>query len=399
MGAFQELLREKRIDVGYLTTHVFPLERATDAYDLLIEKTKPFIGILIEYDLGKGAGIVPHPVALRRPNDGGKPATVGIGFIGAGSYAQSSLLPNIPREDGVEFRGVVTATGTGARSVGGRFRFEFCSCDASDILDNERINTAFIATRHDSHGEYVLRALKAGKHVFVEKPLCTSGEALAAIATAYEEARTPDGSRPLVMVGFNRRFSPLAMRFRESVGTGPMAMVYRVNAGHVPPESWVHDPQAGGRIVGEACHFIDFMTWANGSLPVLVHAAAMPAGQGVADTVTMSLTFGNGSVGTLAYFANGDKSLPKERIEVFAGGVSVVIDDFRSIAIHAGGKRTGKSLSAQDKGQKEQVRRFVDAIRAGGADPIPFTEIYSATLTTFRALESLRTGNSVRLHE
>lgn len=399
MEAFQRLLEEKRIDVGYLTTHMFPMDESPAAYELLVNKSEPLIGILIEYDSGKGAGTVPRSIPLQQPNEGGKPATVGIGFIGAGSYAQSSLLPNIPREAGVEFRGVVTATGTGARSVGERFRFEFCSCDASDILGNERINTAFIATRHDSHGEYVLRALKAGKHVFVEKPLCASEEELSAIATAYDEARTPDGSRPLLMVGFNRRFSPLATRFRETVGTGPMAMVYRVNAGHVPPESWVHDPQAGGRIVGEACHFIDFMTWANGSLPVSVHAAAMPAGQGVADTVTMSLAFGNGSVGTLAYFANGDKSLPKERIEVFAGGVSAVIDDFRSIAIHAGGKRTGKSLSAQDKGQKEQMKRFIGAVRAGGPDPIPFTEIYSTTLTTFRALESLRTGNSVRLHE
>jgi polar amino acid transport system substrate-binding protein len=177
-----------------------------------------------------------------------------------------------------------------------------------------------------------------------------------------------------------------------------MAMVYRVNAGHVPPDSWVQDPAAGGRIVGEGCHFIDFLAWLNGSLPVSVHAAAIQPSCGVPDTVTITLAFRNGSIGTVAYFANGDRSLPKERVEVFADGTAAVIDDFRSLTVHANGRRTEKRLYAQDKGQKEEVRRFIDAVRRGDGEPIPFAETYSATLAAFMALDSLRTGNSVRIH-
>lgn len=397
MAAFQELLHAKKIDVGYLTTHVFPLEKAPAAYDLLLKKTEPYIGILIEYDLTReptrlqGAGAIP----LRPISEDRNPGAVRIGFLGAGSYAQSSLLPNIPAEPEIERLGVMTATGAGARTVGERFGFGFCTSNAKEIIGNDRINTVFIASRHDSHGGYVLQALAAGKHVFVEKPLCCTEIELADIAEAYRNAKAPDGSRPLLMVGFNRRFSPLSRLLREKVAAGPMAMVYRVNAGAVPQESWIQDPAFGGRVVGEACHFIDFLTWLNGSVPVSVHAAALSPSAGVPDTVTLTLTFRNGSIGTVAYFANGDKSLPKERVEVFASGVSAVIDDFKSLAIHSKGRRTEKRLFSQDKGQKEQVRRFIETVRRKENEPIPFEETYSVTLATFKALESIRTGKPV----
>jgi len=197
------------------------------------------------------------------------------------------------------------------------------------------------------------------------------------------------------MVGFNRRFSPLSRLLRAKVAVGPMSMVYRVNAGVVPQESWIQDPAFGGRIVGEACHFIDFLTWLNGSVPVSVHAAALSPAAGVPDTVAFTLTFRNGSIGTVAYFANGDKSLPKERVEVFASGVSAVIDDFKSLSIHAKRRRTEKRLFSQDKGQKEQMRRFIEAVRRKENEPIPFEETYSVALATYKALESIRTGNLV----
>ncbi len=399
MAAFQELLRGKRIDVGYLTTHVFPLEKAADAYDLLVEKTSPFIGILIEYDADPRPSIG-RCVLLSRPapSSGGK-ASARIGFLGAGSYAQGSLLPNIPKRSDVELAGVMTATGTGARTAAERFGFGLCTTDAGKILDDDRINVVFIASRHESHGEYVLKALAAGKHVFVEKPVCHTEEGLAAIADAWENGRTPGGARPLLMAGFNRRFSPLSRALRETIGPRPMAMTYRINAGFVPRESWIQDPGAGGRIVGEACHFIDYLTWLNGSLPVSVHAAALPSSVGIPDTVTMTFTFRNGSIGAVSYFSNGDKSLPKERVELFADGVTAVIDDFRSLVVHAAGRRTEKRLSAQDKGQKEMVRRFVDAACEGGECPIPSGEAFATTLATFKALESLRTGNRVPIHE
>lgn len=399
MAAFQELLHAKKIDVGYLTTHVFHLEKAPAAYDLLLKKTEPYIGILIEYDLTRepaslhGAGAIP----LRQISEDRNPKAVRIGFLGAGSYAQSSLLPNIPTSPEIERLGVMTATGAGARTVGERFGFGFCTGNAQEIVGNNRINTVFIASRHDSHGGYVLQALAAGKYVFVEKPLCCTEKELADITEAYRDAKAPDGSRPLLMVGFNRRFSPLSRLLREKIATGPMAMLYRVNAGSVPQESWIQDPAFGGRIVGEACHFIDFLTWLNGSVPVSVHATALSPAAGVPDTVTLTLTFRNGSIGTVAYLANGDKSLPKERVEIFASGVSAVIDDFKSLAIHAKGRRTEKRLFSQDKGQKEQVRRFIEAVQRKENEPIPFVETYSVTLATFKSLESLRTGRSVAI--
>jgi len=399
MAAFQELLHSKKIDVGFLTTHVFSLEKAPDAYDLLLKKTEPFIGILIEYDVSKelahfpAAGTVP----LRTMPEDRKPVSVRIGFLGAGSYAQSSLLPNIPTGAEIERLGVMTATGAGSRTVGERFGFGFCTTSAKEIVDNDRINTVFIASRHDSHGGYVLQSLAAGKHVFVEKPLCCTGKELSDIQEAYGNARTPDGSRPLLMVGFNRRFAPLSQSLREKIGVGPMAMTYRVNAGTVPAESWIQDPAYGGRIVGEVCHFIDYLTWLNGSVPTSIHAASLAPAVGVPDTVTLNLTFENGSVGTVAYFANGDKSLPKERVEVFANGVSAVIDDFKGLAVHAKGRKTEKRLLSQDKGQKEQMRHFINAVRRRENEPISFKEIYFVTLATLKALDSLRTGERIFL--
>jgi predicted dehydrogenase len=198
------------------------------------------------------------------------------------------------------------------------------------------------------------------------------------------------------MVGFNRRLSPLAQTVKKQLAGGPAAMHYRINAGFIPKDSWIQDIEVGGgRIVGEVCHFIDFLTYLNGSLPCSVHAAAMRSASGTSDTVTITLAFQNGSIGTVSYFANGDKSLPKERVEIFSHGVVYILDDFRSLTIHANGGRKEKKLLVQDKGQKNEVRSFLESIREGKDAVIPFREIHSATLVTLKALESLRTGGCV----
>jgi predicted dehydrogenase len=328
---------------------------------------------------------------------GVKPAGKGqvvIGFIGAGSYAQSHLLPNIAIGQDVTLKGVMTATPTGARSVADRYGFEFCSGTAADIITDEQINTVFIASRHDSHAGYVLQALRAGKNVFVEKPLCLTESELAEISASWQ---TTQGSAQL-MVGFNRRFSPLAQQLKKEFGSGPLAMTYRINAGAIPASSWIQDPQTGGgRIIGEVCHFIDFLTYVNGSLPVAVHAAALQSSPNLLDTVTISLTFANGSIGSIAYFANGDKGLPKERVELFGHGAAAILDDFKTLAIHSGGKCREKKLMVQDKGQKEGVVRFVESVRRGTSALIPFVEIHAVTLATFKVLESIRNGQVCRI--
>jgi predicted dehydrogenase/NADPH:quinone reductase-like Zn-dependent oxidoreductase len=414
MQAFQSLLYQKKIDVGYLTTHTFKLEDAPQAYDMMMGKSEPFVGILIEYDQAKTIDPMAAKILLGL-SSGRQPASVNIGFIGAGSYAQGNLLPNIPKQTSVARKGVLTSSGTTSRSVAERFGFEFCTSKETDLLDSDDINTLFIATRHDSHAGFVKQALNAGKNVFVEKPLCLNEQELNDIFDLMASPgeignsdnqktnqtnstnKTNPTNQPLLMVGFNRRFAPLTQKLKQTFAEGPLAMTYRINAGSIPADSWIQDPEiGGGRIVGEVCHFIDYLTYLNGSLPVSVFASAMKDPQHLNDVVNVSLTYGNGSIGSIAYLANGDKSLPKERVEIFGNGCSAVLEDFKSLSIYAKGRRKENKLINQDKGQKPQVIAFVDAILNGSAAPIPAEEIYSATLTTFKVLESIRTGSSGR---
>jgi len=409
MQAFQELIYTKKIDVSYLTTHTFKLSEAPAAYDMIMAKSEPFIGMLIEYDVTKKLERARINVNSQLATH--NPQPVIIGFIGAGSYAQSHLLPNIPKNGDVCLKGVMTASGASSRSVAERYGFDFCTGDEKDILENGDINTIFIATRHDSHAEFVLKALKAGKHVFVEKPLCLTEEELGEIAGVMTEVK-PDNSssgntiqplddltnRPILMVGYNRRFAPLAQLLKEKLGEGHMAMLYRINAGHIPPDSWIQDAEfGGGRIIGEVCHFVDFLTFINGSLPVSVYAAAMAHPNKLNDVLNISLTYENGSIGTISYFANGDKSFPKERVEIYANGSTAVLDDFKTFAIHSHGKKKKKKLLSQNKGQKTEVRQFIEAILNGTREVIPFEEIHSASLVSFKIIESIRAGDCLRI--
>lgn len=393
MEAFQDLVHSKRINIDYLTTHEVPLEKAPKAYDMIVNRSEPFLGILIKYDVEKP--LEKSRVEVRPSS----PVTkVGIAFIGAGSYAQGNLLPNLPKNDqDITCRGVMTSSGTTSKRVAERFGFEFCTSDEQDILGTQDVNTVFIATRHDTHGEYVLKALKAGKNVFVEKPLCLTESELAEIEKVYQ-TQAPSPQPPLLTVGFNRRFAPLALLLKGKIGSGPMSMIYRVNAGAIPADSWIQDKEiGGGRIIGEVCHFIDFLTFLNGSLPVSVSAVALPDPHNLQDTVNINLSFENGSIGTVSYFANGAKSLDKEYVEAYRSGMTAVLHDFRRLEIHGKGSAFKKKLFSQDKGQKEMVRTFLTAIKQGGQPPIPFADILAVTRSTFAALESLRTRATVKI--
>jgi len=413
MEAFQELIASGKIDLKYLITHEFNLDDAPQAYNMILQKKEHHLGILIRYNTQKP--IESGRVTIRPAATVGK---VGIAFIGAGSYAQSHLLPNLHKSQDVSLIGVMTSSGTSSRSVAERFGFEFCTSELKDILgDNEkkemssglrrnnstgldtglrrydnRINTLFIATRHDSHAGYVLKGLAAQKHVFVEKPLCLREEVLASIRVAYQ-----NNSRHL-MVGFNRRFSPLTRMLKEKLNDGPMSMICRVNAGKIPQDSWIQNMSTGGgRIIGEVCHFVDLLTFINGSLPVSVFAQALPDVHHLNDTLTITITFANGSIGTISYFANGSKNLPKEYIEIYSASSTGIIRDFKELEIYGGNNTSRKKLWSQDKGQKVMVQSFIDAILHGGTSPIAFDDIYTVTLTTFKILESLRMGQSIKI--
>jgi len=388
MAAFQEFIHSRRIDVGPLTTHEFSLEEAPQAYDLILKKEEPCLGILIRYDTEREHEA--EKIVLRRGDPTGK---VGIAFIGAGSYAQSHLLPNLPQDSSVTRVGVMTSTGTSARSVAERFEFGFCTSEEREILADSTINTVFIATRHDSHAEYVLKAFAAGKHVFVEKPLCLNEEELNRVREGYRTGTSK------LLVGFNRRFSPLARQLKERLRPGPMVMLYRINAGKIPADSWIQDrEQGGGRIVGEVCHFVDFLTFLNGSLPVEVFATALPNTLNLQDTVAVQLRFANGSVGTISYLSNGSKAVPKEHIEVYKDGQTGILRDFRELEVYGTGRPFREKHWSQDKGQKEMVRSFIETVQEGKHSPIDFGEIEAVTLATFKILESLRTRNVVRLN-
>lgn len=388
MEAFQQLLAGGTMDISYLTTHEFSLEDAPKAYDIIVNKSEPYLGILIKYNTKK-------PVQLQNKVKTGeaKPVSkINIGFIGAGSYAQGNLLPNIPRNNEIVCKGVLTNNGTTSKRVAERFGFEFCTSSENDILDSQEINTLFIATRHDSHAEYVLKGLDSNKHIFVEKPLCLTLSDLEKI----RNKKFGISNNLQIMVGFNRRFSALSTILKENIGNGPMSMIYRVNAGHIAGDTWIQDMEiGGGRIIGEACHFIDYLTWLNGSLPVSVYATALPDAGGFNDTVNINITFGNGSTGVVAYYANGPKSMPKEYIEVFHNGSSGVINNFKELRMFGKTKQKKKLLNL-DKGQKIMVELFLKSI-LNGEPLIPFEEIYSVNKATFAVLESIKTGNVVKI--
>ncbi|MBW2623062.1 MAG: bi-domain-containing oxidoreductase [Deltaproteobacteria bacterium] len=399
MQAFQELICTGKIDVSFLTTHFYKLEDAPKAYNLIIDNSEPYVGMVIEYDTKKDHVLSGDRIALRPVAKTSKVSQVTIGFIGAGSYAQSHLLPNLPKKGEVNLKGILTATSASSRSAGERFGFEFCTSNPDDILKNKDINTIFVATRHDSHAMYVISALEEGKNVFVEKPLCLTLEELGQIRKLYEILiKERQEQAPLLMVGYNRRFSPFVQEIKGYIKESPIAAMYRINAGAIPADHWIQDQESGGgRIIGEVCHFTDTLAYLTGSLPETLFAASIPGPNDFNDTLQINLKYANGSVGTVAYLANGDKSLPKERIEVFTTGISIVMDDFKTLTIHSKGKKKKKSLLTQDKGQREEVNSFIENISLGSNEVIPFEEIYCSSLVTFKILESIRKNESVNL--
>jgi predicted dehydrogenase len=395
MQAFQALLHQRSIDVGYLTSHRFNLDEAPAAYDLIVNGEEKVLGAIIAYDTDGEPG--PAGVQLRTPPRVSGRETLAVSFIGAGSYAMSHLLPNVANQSGVTFSGVMTSSGTSSRTVADKFGFAFATPEIDEILDPERTNTVFIATRHNTHAGYVMAALRNNISVFVEKPLCMVPEELTEIDALYTGlAGTADV--PALMVGFNRRFAPLARQMQDALGTGPMAMTYRVNAGHIPGDSWIQDPQlGGGRIVGEVCHFVDYLTWLNGSLPVSVYASVVRTGAGTDDTLNVVINFANGSSGTIGYYATGSKALAKEYVEAHRAGVSVVLDDFRALRVYSGGRKSEKKAMSQNKGQPQMVAAFVAAACGKSGPAIEYPELLAVTRATFAIVESLRSGQPVTL--
>ncbi len=391
MAAFLDMVAAGQLDMQALTTHRFPITDAARAYDLVTGAKKEFIvGIVLTYGADASATPEPSTPVKRKSVDkaGGK---VGLGIIGAGNFAKSVLVPALTGTGGFDVRGVVSAHGLSAEAMKENTGAAYSASDPARVFDDGDVDAVVIATRHDSHARYVLDALKRNKHVFVEKPLCLNRDELGEIEAA---ARESDG---ILMVGFNRRFSPYVRAAIDHFAgrREPLAMIYRVNAGRIErdsPSAWVHDPEVGGgRIVGEVCHFIDTLQAITGARPVDLHATGLNPRRSdlsAADVVTLTIGFDDGSLGTVHYFANGDEGMAKERLEVFGQGKIAVIDDWRSLELIGGGKTRLKKSQTMQKGFAEEAKAFLDACRTGEA-PVPAPVLIETTLVTLLAVEDL----------
>ncbi len=375
MQAFLQLLSNGSVGLSGIITHKYSFDEARKAYDIIVNKTERFSGITLKYDVEKelSTNVMSSKILS------GKGV---VGFIGAGSFAQNFLLPNL--KDSLQFKTVVTARGNNAKNIAGKYGFSNASGSADDVFSDDNIDTVFIATRHDSHAQYVLEGLNTNKNIFVEKPLCLTPDELEQIAEVEK------GSKGSVMVGFNRRFAPHVVELKNKMTGIPVAITYRINAGVVPADHWVHDPEVGGgRILGEVCHFIDLCTFIAGSPVKSVSANALSDGKSLKDTVMVSLNMQNGSVATIAYLSNGNKELPKERVEVFGGGTIAVIDDFK-VMNWMGKKSSTVKLPKQDKGHANELKAYSTAVKEGEELPISFADSYHSMLITFKVLESIQ---------
>lgn len=377
--AVLDMMADGRIDVKPLISHRFQIKEAEKAYEL-VGGGGPSLGIILNYpglEITQGARTVPltshpHPQPL---SDGERGVKASVSFVGAGNYATAMLIPAF-KEAGAHLRSVASHAGVSGVHAGRKFGFEETTTDTNRLFSDTATNAIVVTTQHESHARFVLQALRGGKHIFVEKPLCLTLDELVEIETAYIDACKDTTVSPLLMVGFNRRFAPQIQKIKHLLSgvTGPKAFIMTVNAGSIPRDHWTQDPEAGGgRIIGEACHYIDLLRFLAGVSLTSWRRASMDSH--TQDTVSLQLGFADGSIGTVHYFANGSKAFPKERLEVFASGSVLQLDNYRKLTGFAWPGFKKMNLWRQDKGQKACTRAFIQAIEKGRPAPIPFNEV------------------------
>ncbi|OFW57003.1 MAG: hypothetical protein A2133_08430 [Actinobacteria bacterium RBG_16_64_13] len=394
MAEFIRLVAEKAVDVKPLVTHRFSVEEAADAYSVLTTRGSGALGVLLEYPQNTESEPERQRIWLKPPSaKAAKEGGVGVSFLGAGNFATATLLPALSNDKRFIRRGVYTTTGLSARDVAERNQFAYCAGSADEVLSDTETSAIVIATRHSSHAELAQKALRAGKTVFVEKPLALTEEELAKVV----EAQRATGGH--LMVGFNRRFAPLTNVVEEALKrrSSPATLLIRVNAGAIPPTHWIHRlEEGGGRIVGEVCHFVDLAACLIGDRVANVYAISADPTKAAAltDTLTITLSFPDGSLATILYAATGDSAFPKERVEVFCEGAVMVIREFKSLTVTRGGHTRTERLPRADKGHANEMRAFLDL--AQGHEPrLKFADCVASTAATFKVVESLTTGRPV----
>jgi predicted dehydrogenase/threonine dehydrogenase-like Zn-dependent dehydrogenase len=395
MQAFATMIASVSVRIAPLITHRFDIEQGIAAYDVVLGRAnEPFLGVMLQYgaepEMARRIQVAP---ATAKPE---KATAVNVGVLGAGLFANGTLIPAMQKTEGVKLIAISSAGGVSARAAADRFGFAWCATSTDEILSDETINTVAIVTRPDLHARQVIAALRAGKHVFVEKPLCLTEEELGEIVEAYEAAGK------MLMVGYNRRFAPFVVALHDSLRdvAEPLMLTCRVNAGLIPPQHWVHDPsQGGGRLRGEACHFIDLLIHLAADRVQRVRTVALPdSGRYRGDNFQVTLEFTNGSVGVVTYVANGARAFGKESIEAFGGGLAARLDDYRALHIQNGSRSTRRTAHLrQDKGHRAEWEAIARHITSGAAAPIAFEEIVHSTRATLAAWESLNRGETVEI--
>jgi predicted dehydrogenase/threonine dehydrogenase-like Zn-dependent dehydrogenase len=381
------LMSSGDLDVKALTTHSFDIDKVQDAYNL-VTSGEPCLGVVLNYpsttEERMKSSVKIRPVEVVT-------GEVGLASIGAGAFSRAILLPALKNIKGVNLTGVVTRSGASARAVADKFGFGFASADMEEVLKDENTNTVLVATLHNTHAELVTKALEAGKHVFVEKPLALTMEEYDMVRTAYEK------SGKLLMVGFNRRFAPFVQAMQEHFNTitAPRQVTIRINAGHLGDGNWQNDPAiGGGRLLGEGCHFIDLGIYLSGSKPVDVYTC-----QGVGqDVYNVVMRCEDGSTVNVLYTSDGDSAFSKEQIEVFSNGSIGVIDNYKEAFITTNGKRKKFSTTAQDKGHKNELVAFVRAIK--GEEPLSILtceDSFESSRITLLAKESMEQNKVIKL--
>ena len=400
LEAFVDLIAKERINVKPLITHRFKIENAQKAYDLITGKTKTaYLGILLTYN---EKGNTTSKTVLLTGGTNKEPAKLNamkLGVIGAGNYASAVFLPAVRKAGNASFIGIVSSGGVSAQNQGRKFGFQFASSDEKEVLSSKEINTIAVLSRHDSHAPLTIQALKSGKNVYCEKPLALKTEDLKLI-----EKELAKKNHPYLMVGFNRRFAAFAKSLKAFFEnrSEPLSIYYRVNAGFLPLSHWLHDPlTGGGRLVGEGCHFIDFLCFLTGQAPVKVNVTGLPDnGKYHQDNLNITIDFSDGSLGTIAYLANGSRSFGKEYVEVFCGGKIGILDDFQNLELvddHQ--KKAFRSRLRQDKGHQSAWSAFTSAIVNGTEEPISYDTILKVSYATLACQKSLQTGKPILISE
>jgi predicted dehydrogenase len=397
LASFLDLIAEGKVQLDKIVSAVRPFSQAEQVYQEMAEGKGDALGTVFEYtpniEIAKRDWIPQAPPAARLP----KGSKLQLGVIGAGNYASTMLLPHLYKNHDVDLAVVATTTSLSAQNAVRKFGFRNATTDYKEILTSDAIDAVLIATRHSSHARLVAEALRSGKAVYVEKPLALDFGGLELVRQAIVES-----GNDRLMVGFNRRFSPFVKTLAQRLGSAkaPLVMHYRVHAGQLDQGSWYLDQSEGSRFAGEAGHFLDVLSYVTGSRPVSVSSVSLrpqSITQDDLENVAVTVQYQNGSVGNLLYLTQGSAKVPKEYLECFGGGCTAQLNNFESLMLFEHEKQEKISSAGVDKGQKEELREFVRVAKSGAAMPIPVDSLFDTTLTTFAALESIKSGNRIDL--